>query len=248
MSHLNDKIALVTGASRGIGFAIAKYLAESGAIVVGTATSEANAAQIEEKLKAENLSGTGIVMNVTDPGSITNAMATIIAEIGQPSILVNNAGITRDNLTLRMKDDEWAEVIDTNLNSIYRVTKACLRGMLKMRWGRIISITSVVGCTGNLGQANYSAAKAGIIGFSKSLAQELASRNITVNTVAPGFIDTDMTKNLNTEQKEAVLRQIPAGRMGVPEDIAAAVKFLASEEANYITGTTLHINGGMYMN
>ena len=175
-------------------------------------------------------------------------MSSIIADIGQPTILVNNAGITRDNLSLRMKDEEWNEVIDTNLNSIYRVTKSCLRGMLKKRWGRIISITSVIGCTGNSGQANYAAAKAGIIGFSKSLAQELASRNITVNTVAPGFIDTDMTKDIGGAHKEAVLRQIPAGRMGTPEDIAAAVDFLASDAANYITGTTLHVNGGMYMN
>ncbi len=248
MSSLNDKVALVTGASRGIGYAIAKKLAESGAMVIGTATSDANAAKIEEKMKADGLEAKGIVLNVTDPDSITSAMASIIADVGQPQILVNNAGITRDNLSLRMKDEEWNEVIDTNLNSIYRVTKACLRGMLKKRWGRIISITSVIGCTGNLGQSNYAAAKAGIIGFSKSLAQELASRNITVNTVAPGFIDTDMTSSMEEAHKELILQQIPAARMGTPEDIAYAVDFLASEAAAYITGTTLHVNGGMYMN
>ncbi len=247
MAELNDKIVLVTGASRGIGYAILKSFAEAGATVVGTATTEENVAKLEANLKAQKISATGIVMNVTDPASITSAMANIIADIGQPAILVNNAGITRDNIMLRMKDDEWNNVIETNLNSVYRVTKACLRGMLKMRWGRIISITSVIGCTGNSGQANYAAAKAGIIGFSKSLAHELASRNITVNTVAPGFIDTDMTKEIDEKHKEIVLQQIPMGRIGTPEDIAAAVRFLASEGANYITGTTLHVNGGMFM-
>lgn len=247
MAELTDKIALVTGASRGIGYAILKSLAEAGATVIGTATTEANVAKLEENMKADHINGTGIVMNVTDPDSITNAMATVIADFGQPSILVNNAGITRDNIMLRMKDDEWCNVIETNLNSVYRVTKACLRGMLKMRWGRIISITSVIGCTGNGGQANYAAAKAGIIGFSKSLAQELASRDITVNTVAPGFIDTDMTKAIDEKHKELILQQIPMGRIGSPADIAAAVRFLVSESAGYITGTTLHVNGGMFM-
>lgn len=247
MAELTDKIALVTGASRGIGYAILKSLAEAGANVIGTATTEANVAKLQENMRADNINGSAIAMNVTDPESITNALATIIADFGQPSILVNNAGITRDNIMLRMKDEEWSNVIDTNLNSVYRVTKACLRGMLKMRWGRIISITSVIGCTGNGGQANYAAAKAGIIGFSKSLAHELASRNITVNTVAPGFINTDMTKSIDEKHKELILQQIPMGRIGEPNDIAAAVRFLVSEGAGYITGSTVHVNGGMFM-
>lgn len=247
MAELTDKVALVTGASRGIGYAILKSLADAGANVIGTATTEANVAKLQENMRADNINGSAMVMDVTDPESITSAMATIIADFGQPSILVNNAGITRDNIMLRMKDEEWSNVIETNLNSVYRVTKACLRGMLKMRWGRIVSITSVIGCTGNGGQANYAAAKAGIIGFSKSLAHELASRNITVNTVAPGFINTDMTKSIDEKHKELILQQIPMGRIGEPNDIAAAVRFLVSEGAGYITGSTLHVNGGMFM-
>lgn len=247
MSEFSDKVVLITGASRGIGHAILQSFAKKGAIVIGTATTEASVAKIEETLRKAECQGAGLVMNVTDPDSVTNALATIIADFGQPSILVNNAGITRDNLMLRMKDEEWESVIETDLNSIYRVTKSCLRGMLKMRWGRIISITSIIGCIGNAGQANYAAAKAGIIGFSKSLAQELASRDITVNTIAPGFIETDMTQALDEKQKEYIIQRIPMGRIGSPEDIAATVQFLASEGAGYITGATIHVNGGMYM-
>lgn len=241
------KIALVTGASRGIGKAIALELAARGAVVVGTATSEAGAEGISAYLKEAGNAGRGYVLNVADPASIDACMAAMTADVGAPLVLVNNAGITRDNLMLRMKDDEWDSVISTNLTAIYRMSKACLKGMTKERWGRIISISSVVGSSGNPGQANYAAAKAGLEGFSRALAREIGSRNITVNAVAPGFIATDMTNVLPDEQKDRLLASIPAGRLGQPEEIAAAVGFLASAEAGYITGVTLHVNGGMYM-
>lgn len=241
------KIALVTGASRGIGKAIALELAARGAVVVGTATSEAGAEGISAYLKEAGNTGRGYVLNVADPVSIDAFMAAMTADVGAPLILVNNAGITRDNLMLRMKDDEWDSVITTNLTAIYRMSKACLKAMTKERWGRIISISSVVGSSGNPGQANYAAAKAGLEGFSRALAREIGSRNITVNAVAPGFIATDMTHVLPEEQKEKLLASIPAGRLGQPEEIAAAVGFLSSAEAGYITGVTLHVNGGMYM-
>lgn len=244
---ITGKIALVTGASRGIGKAIALELARRGAVVVGTATTEAGAEAITAYLKEAGNSGRGFALNVADPTSVEACMAAVSAEVGAPVILVNNAGITRDNLMLRMKDDEWDSVINTNLNAIYRMSKACLKAMTKERWGRIISISSVVGSSGNPGQANYAAAKAGLEGFSRALAREIGSRNITVNAVAPGFIATDMTHVLPEEQKEKLLASIPAGRLGQPEEIAAAVGFLASAEASYITGVTLHVNGGMYM-
>ncbi len=241
---LAGEIALVTGASRGIGAAIAASLAAAGATVVGTATSEAGARGISETL-ADN--GRGAVLNIADHDSVQSAIADILKNEGSPSILVNNAGITRDNLLLRMKPDEWDDVLSTNLSGAYRVCKACLRGMMKARKGRIINISSVIGVTGNAGQSNYAAAKAGIIGFSKSLAREIGSRNITVNVVAPGFIDTDMTRVLPEDQREAMLRQIPLGRLGNGDDIASAVLFLASPAGSYITGETLHVNGGMLM-
>ena len=241
---LAGEIALVTGASRGIGAAIAASLAAAGATVVGTATSEAGARGISETL-ANN--GRGAVLNIADHDSVQSAIADILKNEGSPSILVNNAGITRDNLLLRMKPDEWDDVLSTNLSGAYRVCKACLRGMIKARKGRIINISSVIGVTGNAGQSNYAAAKAGIIGFSKSLAREIGSRNITVNVVAPGFIDTDMTRVLPEDQRVAMLRQIPLGRLGNGDDIASAVLFLASPAGGYITGETLHVNGGMLM-
>lgn len=241
------KVALVTGASRGIGKAIALELAKRGAIVVGTATTAAGAESISAYLAEAGNKGRGYALDVSQPSSIEEAMAAIVSEVGSPLILVNNAGITRDNLMLRMKDDEWDAVINTNLNAIYRMSKACIKAMTKGRWGRIISISSVVGSMGNAGQANYAAAKAGLEGFSRALAREIGSRNITVNAVAPGFIATDMTHVLPEEQKEKLLGSIPAGRLGQPEEIAAAVGFLASAEASYITGVTLHVNGGMYM-
>ncbi len=244
---LENEIALVTGASRGIGKAIADSIGLSGATVIGTATSEAGAAAITERFKKAGIKGVGKVMNVTDQDSITNVIKEISTEFSAPTILINNAGITRDNLMLRMKDEEWADVIETNLTAIFRVSKACLRGMMKAHKGRIINVGSVVGSTGNPGQANYSAAKSGIIGFTKSLAREVGSRNITVNTVAPGFIDTDMTRELPEEQRNALLGNIPLGRLGSSEEIAKAVLFLASDDASYITGETLHVNGGMYM-
>ena len=242
---LKDKVALVTGASRGIGRAIALELAARGAIVVGTATTEAGAAGITEALAAQG--GRGVVLNVTDAAACDALTDALAKESGGPHILVNNAGITRDNLSMRMKDDEWDAVITTNLTAVARLSRAVLRGMMKAKHGRIINITSVVGSAGNAGQMNYAAAKAGVAGMSRALAREIGSRNITVNCVAPGFIDTDMTKALNEQQVAALLQQIPAGRFGLPEDIAAAVAFLASGEASYITGSTLHVNGGMYM-
>lgn len=244
---LQNKIALVTGASRGIGQAIALALGQQGATVVGTATTQQGADNISALLEQHHLLGGGLVLNVAEQHSVESALAILKARWGMPVILVNNAAVTRDNLMLRMKDEEWNAVIDTNLHSIYRLTKSCLKDMLKNRWGRIISISSIVGVTGNPGQANYAAAKAGVIGFSKALAQEIASREITVNVVAPGFIDTDMTRQLSAEQKEQLLGKIPAGRLGQPEDVAAMVAFLASPQAAYITGQTIHVNGGMYM-
>lgn len=244
---IEGKIALVTGVSRGIGKAIALELVRRGAVVVGTATTQEGADKISAWLKEAGNAGKGYALNVADPASIDAVLAAINSEIGAPVILVNNAGITRDNLMLRMKDDEWDSVIATNLSAIYRMSKACLKGMTKERWGRIISISSVVGSMGNPGQANYAAAKAGLEGFSRALAREVGSRNITVNAVAPGFIATDMTDVLSDDQKAKMLTTIPAGRLGQPEEIASAVGFLASAEAAYITGVTLHVNGGMYM-
>ncbi|MBE1301105.1 MAG: 3-oxoacyl-ACP reductase FabG [Alteromonadaceae bacterium] len=241
---MQGKIALVTGASRGIGKAIALELVKAGATVVGTATSENGANAISEYL-GDN--GAGKVLNVADPDSITTLLADIKAQYGDVDVLVNNAGITRDNLLMRMKDDEWNDIIDTNLTSIFRMSKAVLRPMMKKRNGRIINIGSVVGSSGNPGQTNYSAAKAGLIGFSKSMAREIASRGITVNVVSPGFIDTDMTKVLTDDQKTAIMKDIPSERLGKPEEIAATVAFLASDGAAYITGETIHVNGGMFM-
>ncbi|MCB1661770.1 MAG: 3-oxoacyl-ACP reductase FabG [Pseudomonadales bacterium] len=244
---IEGKIALVTGATRGIGKAIAAELSAQGAIVVGTATSESGAASIKNALVAAGNTGTGIVLNVSDSESIKKAYDFITENYEAPSIVVNNAGITKDNIMLRMKDEEWDDVINTNLTSIYRVTKAALRAMTKARWGRIINISSVVGAMGNAGQANYAASKAGIEGFTRALAREVASRGITVNAVAPGFIDTDMTKGLAEAHKEGLLTQIPANRLGRAEEIAATVAFLASDGAAYITGETIQVNGGMYM-
>lgn len=244
---IEGKIALVTGASRGIGKAIALELVKRGALVIGTATTTAGAENISAYLKEAGNNGRGYALDVADATSIETTLAAISSEIGAPVILVNNAGITRDNLMLRMKEEEWDAVINTNLNAIFRMSKGCLKGMTKERWGRIINISSVVGSSGNAGQANYAAAKAGLEGFSRALAREIGSRNITVNSVAPGFIATDMTHVLPEEQKQRLLVGIPAGRLGQPEEVAAAVGFLASAEAAYITGVTLHVNGGMYM-
>jgi len=241
---LEGQVALVTGASRGIGRAIAEQLAALGAKVVGTATSESGANAISAYLGEQ---GVGMVLNVADTASIEQCLEHIKAQFGDIDILVNNAGITRDNLLMRMKDEEWFDIMQTNLTSVYRLSKAVLRSMMKKRFGRIISIGSVVGSMGNAGQTNYAAAKAGVLGFTKSLAREVASRGITVNAIAPGFIDTDMTKELNDEQKEAIFGQVPANRLGQPEEIAATVAFLASSQAAYITGETIHVNGGMYM-
>lgn len=243
MFSLEGKVALVTGASRGIGKAIATQLKDLGATVIGTATSENGA----EKISAYLGEGQGLVLNVTDNDSIAAMFDTIKANHGGVDILVNNAGITRDNLFMRMKDDEWNDIIETNLSSVYKISKSVLRPMMKARFGRIINIGSVVGTMGNAGQVNYATAKAGLIGFTKSLAREVASRGITVNTVAPGFIDTDMTQTLTDEQKEGIFSQVPANRLGKPDEIASAVAFLASDAAAYITGETLHVNGGMYM-
>ena len=242
--NLSGKIALVTGASRGIGRAIAEKLVACGATVIGTATTEKGAEAISQYL---DQNGKGLALNVTDEASIESVISTVKAEFGDIDILVNNAGITRDNLLMRMKDDEWQDILDTNLTSVFRLSKALMRTMMKKRYGRIITIGSVVGAMGNAGQSNYAAAKAGLIGFSKSLAREVASRGITVNVVAPGFIATDMTAALTDEQKALTVAQVPVGRLGEPAEIASAVAFLASDEASYITGETLHVNGGMYM-
>ncbi len=241
---LNGKIALITGASRGIGRAIAEILSERGAIVIGTATTESGAAAISDYLQDK---GKGYVLNVSSVDSIEKMMTQIKSEFGDVDILVNNAGITRDNLLMRMKDDDWQDIMDTNLTSVFRMSKVVMRTMMKKRYGRIINVGSVVGTMGNAGQTNYAAAKAGVIGFTKSMAREVASRGITVNTVAPGFIETDMTKALTDEQRAATLSQVPAGRLGLPREIAATVAFLASDDAAYITGETMHVNGGMYM-
>ena len=244
---LENQVALVTGASRGIGQAIAHELGTLGATVIGTATTENGAGAISATLKKAGIQGAGMVLDVSQPESIAALMEAIKKDYASPMILINNAGITRDNLLMRMKDDEWDAVINTNLSSVFRLSKACLRGMMKAKHGRIVSIASVVGATGNPGQANYAAAKAGIVGFSKSLAQEIGSRGITVNVVAPGFIDTDMTRELPEEQRKALIDKIPAGRLGNVADIAKATAFLCSENAGYITGETIHVNGGMYM-
>ena len=244
---LEGEIALVTGASRGIGRAIALELAALGATVAGTSTTDGGAAGITEALSAAGGRGLGLVLDVGDRTSIDAALERVGAECGAPTILVNNAGITRDNLLMRMKDDEWSAVIETNLTSIYRLSKGCLRAMLKARKGRIVNISSVVGLSGNAGQSNYAAAKAGMVGFTKSLAREVGSRGITVNCIAPGFIDTDMTRALGEAERDELLKGIPLGRLGQAEDIAAAVSFLVSPAAGYITGETLNINGGMHM-
>lgn len=244
---LEGKTALVTGATRGIGKAIARALAEQGVEVVGTATSAEGAESITAALKEAGLNGYGIVMNVADPDSIEAGLKVVTEKSGAPLILVNNAGITRDNLLMRLKDDDWTSVLETNLSSVYRTSKAVLRGMAKARWGRIINISSVVAGMGNPGQGNYCAAKAGVEGFTRSLAKEMSNRGITANCVAPGFIDTDMTRKLDDKQREAMLEVIPAGRLGEPEEVAAVVAFLASEPAAYVTGETIHVNGGMYM-
>ncbi len=247
MSALAGKIALVTGASRGIGRAIAMALADQSATVIGTATSQSGADGIATALAGARVPGAGKVLDVRDAGQCDALLASIAKEFGDVAILVNNAAIVRDNLGLRMKDEEWDDVIATNLRSVFRLSRGVLRGMMKARWGRIISVTSVVGAAGNAGQMNYAAAKAGVVGMSKSLAREIGSRNITVNCVAPGFIDTDMTRALSEDQRSGLLGQIPLGRLGAPEDVSAAVAFLASPSAGYITGTVLHVNGGMYM-
>ena len=243
----HNEIALITGATRGIGRAIATQLGKQGMVVIGTATSQTGADTIANYMADNKISGTGIVMNVTDQASIEAALENINQHHGAPTILINNAGITRDNLLMRMKEDEWNDVINTNLASVYRLSKACLRAMIKMKKGRIVNIASVVAFSGNPGQTNYAAAKAGMVGFAKSLAREVASRGITVNTIAPGYIATDMTDALPDEQKENLVKQIPLNRLGQPEDIAAAVAFLVSPAAAYITGETIHVNGGMYM-
>ncbi|MXS79639.1 MULTISPECIES: 3-oxoacyl-ACP reductase FabG [Nitrosomonas] len=244
---LEHKITLVTGASRGIGKAIALELGKYGATVIGTATSESGADHINQYLGEAHVSGMGLVMDVSNIEHINNGIETIQKSLGDVAILVNNAGITRDNLLARMKDDEWDSVLQTNLKSVFCLSRAVLRAMMKARSGRIINISSVVGTTGNPGQTNYAAAKAGMMGFSKSLAKEIGSRNITVNCVAPGFIDTDMTRSLSSDLQQSLIQHIPLGRLGRPEDVAAAVVFLASPAADYITGATLHVNGGMYM-
>ncbi|MES1945078.1 3-oxoacyl-ACP reductase [Salinisphaera sp. PC39] len=247
MQELEGQIALVTGATRGIGAAIARTLGEAGATVIGTATSDNGADRISETLKEAGAAGAGRVLDVADPAQPAELVKAVTAEFGAPTILVNNAAVTRDNLVLRMKDEEWQAVMDTNLAGVYRMCKAVLRGMMKARDGRIVSIASVVGQMGNAGQVNYAAAKAGLFGLTKSLAREVASRGITVNAVAPGFIDTDMTRDLPAENREALLAQIPLERLGQADDVAAAVRFLASPQAGYITGETINVNGGLHM-
>ncbi|MCH9638525.1 MAG: 3-oxoacyl-ACP reductase FabG [Betaproteobacteria bacterium] len=244
---LENKIALITGASRGIGQAIALKLGHDGAIVVGTATTQSGADAISQYLEKAGITGMGIALNVNNVDQIDDAFKIIREKFGEIEILVNNAGVTRDNLLARMKDEEWDEIMDTDLKSVFRLSRAVLRPMMKARSGRIISISSVVGSIGNAGQSNYAAAKAGMFGFSKSLAREVGSRNITVNCIAPGFIDTDMTRALSDEQRQNLIQHVPLGRLGCSEEVAAAVAFLASPVAGYITGTTLHVNGGMYM-
>ncbi len=244
---MTEKVALVTGASRGIGKAIAQALAGQGLIVVGTATTEGGAESISAYLKEAGNAGCGMALDVSDAASVEGVIKAIVGQYGAPTVLVNNAGITKDNLMMRMKDEEWFEVIDTNLNALYRLTKACLRGMTKARWGRVINISSVVGSMGNGGQTNYAASKSGMEGFSRALAREVGSRSITVNCVAPGFIETDMTNKLPEEQRSALAGQIPLARLGQPEEIAGVVAFLVSDAAAYITGDTIHVNGGMYM-
>lgn len=242
-----SKVVLVTGASRGIGAAIADTLGESGYTVIGTATTTSGADSISQRFADKAILGAGMPLNVTDPDSISALLQSVVENFGAPTVLVNNAGITKDNILMRMKEDEWLDVINTNLNAVFRLSKACVRPMTKARWGRIVNISSVVGSMGNGGQSNYSATKAGVEGFSRALAKELGSRSITVNTVAPGFIDTDMTKDLPDANKEVLLGQIPLARLGAPEEIASVVKFLVSDAAGYITGETIHVNGGMYM-
>ena len=244
---LSDQIALVTGASRGIGEAIAQALGAQNAVVIGTATSQAGADKISGKLSEAGISGRGLALDVGDADSVASCLKQVNEEFGAVDILVNNAGITRDALLMTMKDEQWDEILNTNLSSIYRMCKAVIRPMMKKRAGRIVNISSVVGATGNPGQTNYAAAKAGMVGFSRSLAREIGSRGITVNTVAPGFIDTDMTRELAEEQRQALAAQIPLGRLGAADEVAAAVVFLASPAAAYITGETIHVNGGMYM-
>lgn len=241
------KIGLVTGASRGIGAAIADTLGATGCTVIGTATTDAGAEAISRRFAEKGIAGVGMSLNVTDGDSVAALLSSITKTYGAPQILVNNAGITKDNLLMRMGEDEWFDVINTNLSAVYRLSKACLRGMMKARWGRIVNISSIVGQMGNAGQCNYAATKAGVMGFARSLAKEVGSRNVTVNSVAPGFIDTDMTRNLPDDQKSAMLGAIPLGRLGQPEEIASVVKFLCSDDASYVTGETLHVNGGMYM-
>lgn len=244
---LKDRIAIVTGASRGIGQAVAYELGKMGATIIGTATSDKGAEAISQFFSENEIVGTGMKLDVSDQASVDSVLKAVNEQFGTPTILVNNAGITRDNLLMRMKEDEWQQIMDTNLTSVFRMSKAVLRGMMKAKTGRIINIASVVGATGNPGQTNYSAAKAGMVGFTKSMAREVGSRGITVNAVAPGFIDTDMTRELAEEQRDALLSSIPLGRLGRPAEIAAAVVFLASDAGGYITGETLHVNGGMHM-
>lgn len=247
MMNIDGLVCLVTGASRGLGAAIADQLGEMGGIVIGTATSAAGAEAITARMQEKGGKGAGMVLNVTDDESVASVMSEINSQFGAVAVLVNNAGIAKDTLLMRMKDEDWDTVLDTNLKSAFRMSKACLRGMLKSRFGRIINISSIVGVTGNAGQANYAASKAGLIGFSRSLAQEIAARNVTVNVVAPGFIESDMTNELDEKQKEALMRNIPMARLGKPEDIAGAVAFLVSPYASYVTGTVIHVNGGMFM-
>lgn len=244
---VKGKVALVTGASRGIGAAIADALAADGATVIGTATSESGAASITERLNEKGYSGKGMTLDVTSSESVAELLTAVQAEFGAPQILVNNAGITKDNLLMRMTDEEWLDVVNTNLSAVYRMSKACLRGMMKARSGRIVNISSVVGAMGNAGQTNYAATKAGVMGFARSLAREVGSRNITVNSVAPGFIDTDMTRALTEEQRKSLASGIALGRLGQPEEIASVVKFLCSDGGSYITGETIHVNGGLHM-
>ncbi len=244
---IENKITIVTGASRGIGAAIADVLGLKGATVIGTATSEKGAQAITARMAEKGIQGEGMALNVVDAESVKQFIEAVQEKYGAPQILVNNAGITKDNILMRMSDDEWFDVINTNLSAIYRLSKACLRGMMKARWGRIVNISSVVGQMGNAGQTNYSSTKAGVMGFTRSLAKEIGSRNITVNAVAPGFIDTDMTKDLPEDQKSVMLASIPLGRLGQPDEIAKVVSFLCSDDSSYITGETVHVNGGMYM-